>query len=110
MPCAATWMAASRLVCKTPHSALLPGSGVHFPSVPGGPKLVQANLPGFVGVGHLYKLGDQHFLVYTGAARDLWDVSAADPRTMRFGATLVRAARSREEALRRLVEVLEAGG
>ncbi len=67
---------------------------------------MEANLPGFVGVGHLYKLGDQHFLVYTGAARDLWDVSATEPGTMRFGATLVRAAGSREDALRRLVDAL----
>ncbi|HEX8083338.1 MAG TPA: hypothetical protein VF529_03550 [Solirubrobacteraceae bacterium] len=68
------------------------------------PKLVRANLPGFAAEGHLYRVADQHFVVFTGASRQGWDVCEVGADSIGFGRTVVRNATSRQDALERLAQ------
>ena len=66
----------------------------------------------FVNEGHLYRHGDQHFLVYTGASGGAWDACATvqDPfGHWTFGQLLARGA-DRAEALVELCAWIERAG
>lgn len=69
-------------------------------------KLVRAKLPDFAAEGHLYRAGNQHFVVFTGRSRQGWDVSETSANGSGFGRTVVRNAATREEALERLAEAI----
>jgi len=86
---------------EEPEPALRVGSGADLQHV--------ERLPSFVNEGHLYRSGEQHFLVFNGESDEGWD--ACPSRKDRFGKwafgdTLVRA-HDREMAVAKLRTILD---
>jgi hypothetical protein len=68
-------------------------------------ELVDENLKSFID-GHLYRVGEEHFLVYCGASRTSWDVSRTEPGTLAFGTLVVVGAPSRDAAVEALAHAV----